>query len=379
MVGGLIIQRLKTDKGFNQLAVMLLLAGAGFGMVGVVVILFYHWIALQRTAVDLADKHGISTVQSSRLGGVAVILTLSILFLGMLYSNQAYLYEHSYYDDSRRYGIIAIVLCALLGLIEDIKGDFLSPGYRLAIKLIIFAGMLQLWPEIVPQALGVPGLDYLLSYPVIGWILTTIFLLGFINAVNMADGANGLMPGIAFCAAYIFYLYGGRELEASLMSACGLFLVYNVITGRLFLGDAGTYGLGTAFALYGLYFHNAGVFSPSFLAALFAYPCIDFLVSIARRLGEGRSPFSPDNDHLHNRLHRKFQAYFQSPLVANSATGLSITLATSGVVLMGSLQQWWPVTSNAWAWVFIAEVVLYGAIYYATGLGRPPSQLGKVI
>ena len=380
-MGVVIIESLKKDHAFAQLAIMILLAGAGFGMAGVVAILFYHWLALQRTAVDSADKHGISVVQSSRLGGVAIVLTTLGLILSIILLHPGSIYSDPFYspDASRRFGLPIVVFCTMLGFVEDVKPDYLSPRLRLLLKFIAIGLFVYLAPTIVPQSLGIAPIDYLLANAFVGWALTTIFLVGFINAVNMSDGANGLIPGIVFCSVMIFYIETNRPLDGVLAASCGLFFIYNLITGRLFLGDTGTYGLGMLLALYGLSFFVRGELSLGFLAALFAYPCIDFLVSIVRRLHEGRSPFSPDNDHLHNRLHRQFQKCFESPLVANSATGLSITLATSGVVLMGFLQQWWPVTSNDWAWIFVGEVILYAVIYYATGLGRPSAQYAEPI
>ena len=43
------------------------------------------------------------------------------------------------------------------------------------------------------------------------------------------------------------------------MSACAVFLVFNVISGRFFLGDMGSYGLGAAIVLYSLWFVAEGV------------------------------------------------------------------------------------------------------------------------
>ena len=51
----------------------------------------------------------------------------------------------------------------------------------------------------------------------------------------------------------------------TLMSSCGLFLIFNVISGRLYLGDAGAYGLGAGVVLAGLFFNAQGIFSASFL------------------------------------------------------------------------------------------------------------------
>tara|TARA_B110000967_G_scaffold203938_1_gene245475 strand:+ start:835 stop:1185 length:351 start_codon:yes stop_codon:yes gene_type:complete len=83
--------------------------------------------------------------------------------------------------------------------------------------------------------LGLPVIDYLLTFPLISWIVCTIFAVGFVNAMNMADGANGLVPGITFAAFFVFACETGRMLEVGYMSACALYLVFNVISGRFSL------------------------------------------------------------------------------------------------------------------------------------------------
>lgn len=45
--------------------------------------------------------------------------------------------------------------------------------------------------------------------------------------------------------------------------------------------------LSAAVALYGLWFVSEGVISASFLACLLAYPCLDLLMSIFRRVRGG--------------------------------------------------------------------------------------------
>ena len=184
----------------------------------------------------------------------------------------------------------------------------------------------------------------------------------------MADGANGLVPGITFAAFFVFASETGRMLEVGYMSACALFLVFNVISGRFFLGDMGSYGLGAAVALYGLWFVSEGTISASFLACLLAYPCLDLLMSICRRLKERRSPFSPDNEHLHNRLFRLSRSHISNPVLANSLTGLIISGSTSGVTVLGYLQGWWPVSGNGWILFFATQTVLYLMVYWALGL-----------
>ena len=166
----------------------------------------------------------------------------------------------------------------------------------------------------------------------------------------------------------------GSFTYAIFMTVCGLFTLFNVISGRLFLGDAGAYGLGSMVALYGLFLFSAEVFSAAFLAVLFAYPCIDILVTVTRRWIKGRSILLPDNDHLHNRVHFHCQGWFRSKTVANSVTGILIVSCSSGLALLGYTKTWWSVTSNQWAWVFLGQCTIYLAAFIVTGLSRPVSQ-----
>ena len=362
-----------TEKDLVKLSVILLLAVIFYGLTGLIIMLFFQWITLQSYAADAADKHGISQVSASRLGGLAIFISWLGLMLAGYYNG--YLGGKSggpagpYWIDW-----FAVGCCAVLGLAEDLRNNMLSPRFRLLAELVIFAIAIAFWPLLIPIDFGLPGLDALMAVPVIGWFLTVVFCVGFINAVNMSDGANGLMPGIMTIAYSLFYLNTGEFVYAAMMTACGLFTLFNVISGRLFLGDTGAYGLGASLAISALYLFSQDVFSAAFLACLFAYPCIDFVVTLIRRYRAGRSIFLPDNDHLHNRIHYHFQQWLPSKTLANSMTGVLVVASSSGLALAGYLNQWWLVTSHLWGWVFLFQWVGYGVVFYLTGLNRSNSQ-----
>jgi UDP-N-acetylmuramyl pentapeptide phosphotransferase/UDP-N-acetylglucosamine-1-phosphate transferase len=362
-----------TEKDLVKLAVILLLAVIFYGLTGLIIMLCFQWITLQSYAADAADKHGISQVSASRLGGLAIFISWLGLMLAGYYNG--YLGGKSggpagpYWIDW-----FAVGCCAVLGLAEDLRNNMLSPRFRLFAELAIFAIAIAFWPLLIPIDFGLPGLDALMAVPVIGWFLTVVFCVGFINAVNMSDGANGLMPGIMTIAYSLFYLNTGEFVYAAMMTACGLFTLFNVISGRLFLGDTGAYGLGASLAISALYLFSQDVFSAAFLACLFAYPCIDFVVTLIRRYRAGRSIFLPDNDHLHNRIHYHFQQWLPSKTLANSMTGVLVVASSSGLALAGYLNQWWLVTSHLWGWVFLFQWVGYGVVFYLTGLNRSNSQ-----
>ena len=362
-----------TEKDLVKLSVIMLLAVIFYGLTGLIIMLCFQWITLQSYAADAADKHGISQVSASRLGGLAIFISWLGLMLAGYYNG--YLGGKSggpagpYWIDW-----FAVGCCAVLGLAEDLRNNMLSPRFRLFAELAIFAIAIAFWPLLIPIDFGLLGLDALMAVPVIGWFLTVVFCVGFINAVNMSDGANGLMPGIMTIAYSLFYLNTGEFVYAAMMTACGLFTLFNVISGRLFLGDTGAYGLGASLAISALYLFSQDVFSAALLACLFAYPCIDFVVTLIRRYRAGRSIFLPDNDHLHNRIHYHFQQWLPSKTLANSMTGVLVVASSSGLALVGYLSQWWLVTSHLWGWVFLFQWVGYGVVFYLTGLNRSNSQ-----
>jgi UDP-GlcNAc:undecaprenyl-phosphate/decaprenyl-phosphate GlcNAc-1-phosphate transferase len=361
-----------SEKDLIKLSVMIVFASAFFGLFGLIVMLGLQWLTRQTYAQDVVEKHGIADAKASRLGGVAALLVTCVLLLlgslaGFILPNEGL--SGVYYS-----GWFGCVACASLGLIEDFRNDILEPGYRLLAKALIFTIVLWQWPTLIPSQLGFPVIDSLLSIPLLAWLFTLLFCVGFLNAVNMADGANGLMPGVFFIAFTIFYLQTGGLVYSALMTSSGLFLIFNVISGRLFLGDAGAYGFGAAVVLAGLYLHSVGAFSASFLATLLMYPCVELLVSMGRRLLLGRSIFLPDNDHLHNRIYFHLQRRLRSNTLANSLTGLAVALASSGVALVGFLAEWWPVSDNRWIAAFITQCVIYTIVFILSGLNRKVSQ-----
>lgn len=352
-----------SDRELAKLFVMLFLAALMFGFTGLVGMLVMQWVTRQRYAKDEAAKHGISQVNASRLGGVVVIgLSLSFLFVRFLMG-----YE---FDDIGPFGIqmwgwVAFLSTSLLGLIEDIDNDLLSPVLRLTLLVMFFGITFLIWPEIIPSNLGYQLLDHIMSKPFIGWAIAVIFCVGFINAINMADGANGLVPGIVFIASIIFNSVMGAMLWEVLSIVSGVFLLFNVISGRLFLGDAGAYGLGSILVLAGFYAVNTNRISVEFAAVMMCYPCVEVIISMIRRKVAGRSMFKPDNYHLHNYIHAQLKTKTRSRVAANSLTGLIVACASTGVAFVGISFDVLNATSRQWGWVFLVQVLFYLLSYWS--------------
>ena len=352
------------SKANVKLLLMVFIGFFTYGLVGVGAILLMTLLSYIAVGRDAAASHGISQTDSSRLGGLAIAGIVTIYLVGMLLLTP---YVPGAMRSNQDFFLwLAVLACALLGLAEDLKADFLTPTLRLACKFLVFGSLFWFWPEFIPHSLGIPLVDQLLAPPILAWIIITVFAVGFINAFNMADGANGLVPGICVAAFTIFFLEYGRPTEGLFLFACLMFLVFNLISGWFFLGDMGSYGIGAIIVCYGLNGVANGDFSALFMASLVAYPCLDFLVSIVRRLRLGRSPFSADNDHLHNRLHKLIKGSVRSKVLANSLTGLTISGSTAGLTLWAYVFEWWALASNSWFLLFTLECCLYWLAYSLT-------------
>jgi UDP-GlcNAc:undecaprenyl-phosphate GlcNAc-1-phosphate transferase len=112
-------------------------------------------------------------------------------------------------------------------------------------------------------------------------------------------------------AVSIVSFLGGNLIvtwTSTLLMGCLLgFLVFNSRPASIFLGDCGSLTLGYLAGCLSLLasFRQNDSFNAIFPVLAFAVPVLDCLFSICRRMLRGRSPFSPDMEHLHHRLMSK--------------------------------------------------------------------------
>lgn len=83
------------------------------------------------------------------------------------------------------------------------------------------------------------------------WPIALIFIYGFVNAVNLTDGIDGLASSVTFVVAVFFMVlsifqsrYGFNMLSAALAGGCVGFLVWNMNPAKVFMGDTGSMFLG---------------------------------------------------------------------------------------------------------------------------------------
>lgn len=123
---------------------------------------------------------------------------------------------------------------------EDANADEASTGvlarWRLLAQAIV-ALAFALWAVGAGREMfGVPWLD-LLGFAFV--------LMGTVNALNFADGLDGLAAGLAAIALLAFW---GDPLAAALIGGLLGFLWFNAHPARLFMGGVGSEALGAAIA-----------------------------------------------------------------------------------------------------------------------------------
>jgi UDP-GlcNAc:undecaprenyl-phosphate GlcNAc-1-phosphate transferase len=146
------------------------------------------------------------------------------------------------------------------------------------------------------------------------WIsipLTVLFLVGITNAINLADGLDGLAGGTTFLClgalAMLAHSSGQLATAALSLAFAGAilgFLRFNTFPASVFMGDAGSQLLGFAVGVLSLRATQSGTsaLSAATPILLLALPILDTLSVMVQRVSEGRSPFSADKNHIHHKL-----------------------------------------------------------------------------
>ena len=299
------------------------------GLLGVLV--FCALLMAERSGVvlDSSKKHGISHARLSRLGGVAIFVSLIVyILIAQGLDEELSTYIRSLQSEQiAGYAFLALVV-SLIGLADDLN-EGLSPGFRMLLLSGIVLFALSLNQEWLPvklfhHDLGLANLPMFVIVPV-----TSFVLIGFINAGNMIDGANGLLSGVSLMWFIVLFDLQGSYYFFLLALALLAFTLHNLFFSSVILGDFGSFGLSSLIILSSFQVFEANVVSIWFFSAILSYPCFEIVRVILIRLKPGRSPFIADNQHLHNSLFRFLLTKRLNPEAANSLTGAGLAFISS--------------------------------------------------
>jgi UDP-GlcNAc:undecaprenyl-phosphate GlcNAc-1-phosphate transferase len=210
--------------------------------------------------------------------------------------------------------IAVIAGMTIVGILDDRHS--LSPRFRLMASCAIFSLAAYFEPIFNVRVLDFENPSFALGLGTreIAIAFTVLCCVGLVNAVNMADGKNGLVIGL--CIGWLTLLTmrapeSFQPLLGLLIAVLFMLIAFN-LGGKLFLGDGGAYGLATAIGLAAIAIYNSpGPFATRAIAAeelilLFAVPVFDSFRLTFKRLKRGQSPMAADRDHLHHHLQDRF-------------------------------------------------------------------------
>jgi UDP-N-acetylmuramyl pentapeptide phosphotransferase/UDP-N-acetylglucosamine-1-phosphate transferase len=334
-------------------------SGFAGGVVGVAMAISMFAVSSKDFFLDAADKHGISERTSSRLGGPFVFLGAIVLGCAQIVAQETSVVSIQSYISKNLPGYLVVAsLCGAVGLWED-YAQRLSPGFRLRILFLIVSLYFLLISSDFPIDLFPTPMLQWLNHPLVVGAGMTICVVGFINAGNMADGANGLLSTIAIAVLLVGYLETGSVLLMALLVSTIVFSLFNVVTGSMFLGDSGAYFLSAFMALTCVDLYLQGNSSVWFYACLLSYPCVELIRILYVRWKLGGSLLAADNNHLHNMLFEKLKSSGFSPLLGNTCTGLLLAVFSTLIPMAGYLLDLLPLSSIGWLWVFCSYCVAH--------------------
>lgn len=233
----------------------------------------------------------------------------------------------------------------------------LSPVVRLMAAMVVLVLVISRVPDFALAFLHFGGGDHLWLLGVGGAGFTLICLLGLLNAINMADGKNGVVIGQGLIWSAVLAVHLPLPFWPVLAATVGVLtgLMWANMRGRLFLGDGGSYAISSLFGLLALltYNHSFENWRADDVALLFAVPVFDTIRLMVVRLARRQSPFEGDRDHLHHHLYARL----------GWPQGLWVYLLLVGLPNLFALLM----PETGWVWLLLTAAA-YATIIRATAL-----------
>lgn len=238
------------------------------------------------------------------LGGLGMFIGFTLCLL--LTVNFGAVQEFQYY-------LAAFLIIFFVGIKDDIL--VLSAMKKLICQCVV-AGIIIFKGGIVISnmhgLLGIYQIETTTSY-----FLTFTTIIVTINAFNLIDGVDGLAGSVGFisCIAFGTFFLINNDMPYAILAfgfAASIiaFLIYNFQPAKIFMGDTGSLLLGLVNSILVIKFIEAGSgyalhpvsAAPAVGFSILLLPLMDTLRVFSYRIIKGKSPFSPDRNHIHHLL-----------------------------------------------------------------------------
>lgn len=291
-------------------------------------------IAQERKLYDHPNERSAHQDPTPSLGGIGI-------FAGTICAVVLWTPIHSF--GILQYILASFVLIFLIGVLDDLL-PMSAPKKFLGQVLV--AIILAYKSDVRLTSLyGILGIEELPELT--GFLISVVIIVGIINSFNLVDGINGLAGSIGLLACTTWGIWfaatGSTALAVvafSLTGAIVAFLKYNFTPARIFMGDTGSLLIGTVCAILAIKFVElnrqdlvdsrfAFRAAPAIAMAVLIIPLFDTLRVFLMRVLRGKSPFSPDKNHIHHLLLQAGLNHMQATMALVVVNLLFILLAFS--------------------------------------------------
>ena len=262
-------------------------------------------IAEQKKLYDVPDERKVHTHPVASLGGVGIF---GGFLLASLLSIQGYL------NPEFQYFFAAALVIFFLGLKDDLI--VLSASKKFIGQIIAASILIHLGGIRLDSMFGLFGFEQVPEG--FGLALSYLTIIVVINSFNLIDGIDGLAASLGILSMLIFgvYFFAVNQQAYALLAfamagSLAAFLIFNHHPAKIFMGDSGSLMIGLVNSILVIKFINVAnsplVAIPVQSAvaigfAILIVPLLDTLRVFSVRIINGRSPFTPDRNHVHHLL-----------------------------------------------------------------------------
>lgn len=282
-------------NGYNVFLIVLITFITSVGITPIV-----KKIAFHVNAVDKPDnKRKVHSKIMPSIGGLAIFIAFLLGY--MLFAPKT---------TQMLSILIGGFVIVITGMLDDIKP--LPPLYKLCGQ-ILAACIVVFYGNIIFDDMTI--FKHTFEFGLFAYPLSVFFIVAIMNAINFADGLDGLAAGtstIYFITiaiiAYIMNKLGGLDVILCLImiGSCLGFLVYNFHPASIYMGDTGSLFLGFIISVIALLgFKTATITSLIIPLLLLFVPILDTILAMGRRVIKGESIGKADRQHVHHQLLRQ--------------------------------------------------------------------------
>lgn len=197
---------------------------------------------------------------------------------------------------------VTVLLLGTLGWVDDRYGlgPLVKIGIQIAVALIIvsYIGVFE----------GLDIAGYKIDFGSTAALWSVLWIVWLANGYNFMDGIDGIAASYTAVIACVMGIWFALDQNSALALFCYIimaaalgFLIWNWTPARIFMGDVGSVTLGGVFAALAIVGNSLYDVPVTAYAILFGVFLFDTIVTLLRRLFQGKAIWQPHREHFYQR------------------------------------------------------------------------------